>query len=116
MPFNNLGSLDRKDLTVSGKPDTATKPLETLHVPASQRLITSKHTFTEQQHLPKELCQEEDMDQQQLPGVAGPAGRRLHIAHRRNPSDMTPLLSRFYPVPVLIQVYECVKRGPADTQ
>ena len=56
------------------------------------------------------------MDQQQLPGVAGPAGRRLHIAHRRNPSDMTPLLSRFYSVPVLIQIYECVKRGPADTQ
>lgn len=34
------------------------------------------------------------MDQQQHPGVPGPAGRRLHIAHRRSPSEMTPLLSK----------------------
>jgi len=34
------------------------------------------------------------MDQQQQNlGVPGPAGRRLHIAHRRSPSEMTPLLS-----------------------
>ncbi|KAL2051767.1 hypothetical protein ABVK25_007923 [Lepraria finkii] len=32
------------------------------------------------------------MDQQPQPGVPGPAGRRLHIAHRRSPSEMTPLL------------------------
>ena len=56
------------------------------------------------------------MDQQQLPGVAGPAGRRLHIAHRRNPSDMTPLLSKSYPVPALIKVRDRVERGLANTQ
>ncbi len=39
------------------------------------------------------------MDQQQQPpptgGVPGPAGRRLHIAHRRSPSELTPLMSMF---------------------
>lgn len=38
------------------------------------------------------------MDQQQNPapgGVPGPTGRRLHIAHRRSPSEMTPLVSMF---------------------
>lgn len=25
----------------------------------------------------------------------GPAGRRLHIAHRRSPSELTPLMSTF---------------------
>ncbi|KAI0470824.1 hypothetical protein GGR56DRAFT_667885 [Xylariaceae sp. FL0804] len=38
------------------------------------------------------------MDQQQPPptgGVPGPAGRRLHIAHRRSPSELTPLMSMF---------------------
>ncbi|KAM6486796.1 putative cell wall biogenesis protein phosphatase Ssd1 [Trichoderma sp. SZMC 28011] len=46
------------------------------------------------------------MDQQQQPsqqqaaqhatgGVHGPAGRRLHIAHRRSPSELTPLMSMF---------------------
>lgn len=37
------------------------------------------------------------MDQQQQQpgqnGPQGPAGRRLHIAHRRSPSEMTPLMS-----------------------
>ncbi|KAM3519573.1 hypothetical protein MY4038_009751 [Beauveria bassiana] len=28
-------------------------------------------------------------------GVHGPAGRRLHIAHRRSPSELTPLMSMF---------------------
>jgi hypothetical protein len=28
-------------------------------------------------------------------GVPGPAGRRLHIAHRRSPSELTPLMSMF---------------------
>ncbi|KAI0205124.1 hypothetical protein F4808DRAFT_273759 [Astrocystis sublimbata] len=35
---------------------------------------------------------------QQLPqagGVPGPSGRRLHIAHRRSPSELTPLVSMF---------------------
>ncbi|KAG9255393.1 putative cell wall biogenesis protein phosphatase Ssd1 [Emericellopsis atlantica] len=32
---------------------------------------------------------------QQTGGVHGPAGRRLHIAHRRSPSELTPLMSMF---------------------
>ncbi|KAL8814133.1 MAG: hypothetical protein Q9223_006623 [Gallowayella weberi] len=32
------------------------------------------------------------MDQQAHNGVTGPAGRRLHIAHRRSPSEMTPMI------------------------
>ncbi|RQM04932.1 hypothetical protein DH86_00002726 [Scytalidium sp. 3C] len=41
------------------------------------------------------------MENQQQPqpppqgGVPGPAGRRLHIAHRRSPSELTPLMSIF---------------------
>ncbi|KAI2643138.1 hypothetical protein GGS21DRAFT_494 [Xylaria nigripes] len=39
------------------------------------------------------------MDQQQKPsptgGAPGPSGRRLHIAHRRSPSELTPLMSMF---------------------
>ncbi|RMZ68994.1 cell wall biogenesis phosphatase Ssd1 [Pyrenophora seminiperda CCB06] len=35
------------------------------------------------------------MDQQQgQQGPMGPAGRRLHIAHRRSPSELTPLMTR----------------------
>ncbi|PSN72895.1 RNB-domain-containing protein [Corynespora cassiicola Philippines] len=33
------------------------------------------------------------MDQQGQQGPMGPAGRRLHIAHRRSPSELTPLMS-----------------------
>ncbi|KAH7361985.1 RNB domain-containing protein [Plectosphaerella cucumerina] len=46
-----------------------------------------------------------DQQQQQQPpqqpqapptgGVPGPTGRRLHIAHRRSPSELTPLVSMF---------------------
>ncbi|KAG8625643.1 hypothetical protein KVT40_006044 [Elsinoe batatas] len=32
------------------------------------------------------------MDQQGQTGPTGPGGRRLHIAHRRSPSEMTPLM------------------------
>ncbi|KAL8716048.1 MAG: hypothetical protein Q9225_006271 [Loekoesia sp. 1 TL-2023] len=32
------------------------------------------------------------MEQQAHNGVPGPAGRRLHIAHRRSPSEMTPMI------------------------
>ncbi|KAI0897718.1 RNB-domain-containing protein [Annulohypoxylon nitens] len=31
----------------------------------------------------------------QTGGVPGPTGRRLHIAHRRSPSELTPLMSMF---------------------
>ncbi|KAI9802010.1 MAG: hypothetical protein M1825_003066 [Sarcosagium campestre] len=34
------------------------------------------------------------MDQQNLAGPTGPGGRRLHIAHRRSPSELTPLMSQ----------------------
>lgn len=27
----------------------------------------------------------------------GPAGRKLHIAHRRSPSELTPLMSKHQP-------------------
>lgn len=33
--------------------------------------------------------------QPQVGGVPGPTGRRLHIAHRRSPSELTPLMSMF---------------------
>ncbi|EAS31496.3 VacB and RNase II family 3'-5' exoribonuclease [Coccidioides immitis RS] len=32
------------------------------------------------------------MDQQGQSGIPGPTGRRLHIAHRRSPSELTPLM------------------------
>ncbi|KAJ6145408.1 Virulence protein SSD1 [Penicillium chermesinum] len=32
------------------------------------------------------------MDQNNQSGVPGPAGRKLHIAHRRSPSELTPLM------------------------
>ena len=35
------------------------------------------------------------MDQSGQPGVPGPEGRKLHIAHRRSPSELTPLMSTF---------------------
>lgn len=44
------------------------------------------------------------MDQQGQPGgqgPLGPAGRRLHIAHRRSPSELTPLMSEFDPYHLL---------------
>ncbi|KAI9759029.1 MAG: hypothetical protein M4579_002618 [Chaenotheca gracillima] len=34
------------------------------------------------------------MDQQNPSGPQGPTGRRLHIAHRRSPSELTPLMSQ----------------------
>ncbi|KAH9206122.1 hypothetical protein DL95DRAFT_528540 [Leptodontidium sp. 2 PMI_412] len=45
--------------------------------------------------------QNQQQQQQQQPqpppqgGVPGPTGRRLHIAHRRSPSELTPLMSMF---------------------
>ncbi|KAK0727893.1 hypothetical protein B0T26DRAFT_148503 [Lasiosphaeria miniovina] len=36
-----------------------------------------------------------EQQQPQPGGVPGPAGRRLHIAHRRSPSELTPLMSMF---------------------
>lgn len=42
------------------------------------------------------------MDQQNQSGVPGPAGRKLHIAHRRSPSELTPLMSMF-PLQLLLR-------------
>lgn len=36
------------------------------------------------------------MDQHGQTGPAGPGGRRFHIAHRRSPSELTPLMSTSY--------------------
>ncbi|RYP24476.1 hypothetical protein DL765_000496 [Monosporascus sp. GIB2] len=45
------------------------------------------------------MDQQQQQQQQQQPpqagGVPGPTGRRLHIAHRRSPSELTPLMSMF---------------------
>lgn len=37
----------------------------------------------------------EQQPQQPAGGTLGPTGRRLHIAHRRSPSELTPLMSMF---------------------
>ncbi|KAK4105110.1 RNB-domain-containing protein [Parathielavia hyrcaniae] len=39
--------------------------------------------------------QHQHQQQPQPGGVPGPAGRRLHIAHRRSPSELTPLMSMY---------------------
>ena len=39
--------------------------------------------------------QQQHQPQPQPGGVPGPTGRRLHIAHRRSPSELTPLMSMF---------------------
>ena len=39
--------------------------------------------------------QQPQQQPQQAGGVPGPTGRRLHIAHRRSPSELTPLMSMF---------------------
>jgi protein SSD1 len=56
----------------------------------------------QQQPAPAQQQQQQQQAQQPQPpqqpaaaGVAGPAGRRLHIAHRRSPSELTPLVSMF---------------------
>jgi protein SSD1 len=40
------------------------------------------------------MDQQGQQQPQQQQGPMGPGGRRLHIAHRRSPSEMTPLMSR----------------------
>lgn len=39
--------------------------------------------------------QQSQQPQAQPGGVPGPTGRRLHIAHRRSPSELTPLMSMY---------------------
>ncbi|EKD17931.1 RNB domain-containing protein [Drepanopeziza brunnea f. sp. 'multigermtubi' MB_m1] len=38
---------------------------------------------------------QQHLQPQSQSGVSGPNGRRLHIAHRRSPSELTPLMSMF---------------------
>ncbi|KAL2207727.1 putative cell wall biogenesis protein phosphatase Ssd1 [Sarocladium strictum] len=56
----------------------------------------------QQAQQPSQAPQPQQQQSQQQPpqaphagGVQGPAGRRLHIAHRRSPSELTPLMSMF---------------------
>ncbi|PBP16116.1 RNB domain-containing protein [Diplocarpon rosae] len=48
----------------------------------------------EHQQNPQQQQQQQPPPQGQG-GVQGPAGRRLHIAHRRSPSELTPLMSMY---------------------
>ncbi|KAG7289092.1 hypothetical protein NEMBOFW57_005455 [Staphylotrichum longicolle] len=48
--------------------------------------------------------QQHQQQQPQPGGVPGPAGRRLHIAHRRSPSELTPLMSMFAANPGMEQL------------
>ncbi len=49
----------------------------------------------QQQNNPQQPAQQQQPQQPPTGGVHGPAGRRLHIAHRRSPSELTPLMSMF---------------------
>ncbi|KAG5975255.1 hypothetical protein E4U55_007751 [Claviceps digitariae] len=49
----------------------------------------------QQQHQQHQPQQQQSAQQQQTGGIPGPTGRRLHIAHRRSPSELTPLMSMF---------------------
>ncbi|UZP44235.1 hypothetical protein NXS19_012047 [Fusarium pseudograminearum] len=49
----------------------------------------------QQQQQQSQSQQHASQQQPQVGGVPGPAGRRLHIAHRRSPSELTPLMSMF---------------------
>lgn len=48
-----------------------------------------------QQHQQPQQPPQQPSQQPPTGGVHGPAGRRLHIAHRRSPSELTPLMSMF---------------------
>lgn len=48
--------------------------------------------------------QQQQQQQSQPTGVPGPTGRRLHIAHRRSPSELTPLVSMFAQNPGMDQI------------
>jgi hypothetical protein len=48
-----------------------------------------------QQPQQQQSQQQAPQQQPQVGGVPGPTGRRLHIAHRRSPSELTPLMSMF---------------------
>ncbi|KAG5918703.1 hypothetical protein E4U42_006764 [Claviceps africana] len=49
----------------------------------------------QQQQQQQQPQQQQSAQQTSTGGVHGPTGRRLHIAHRRSPSELTPLMSMF---------------------
>jgi protein SSD1 len=49
----------------------------------------------QQQAAQQQASQQQPPQQPSAGGVPGPTGRRLHIAHRRSPSELTPLVSMF---------------------
>ncbi|KAF2189611.1 cell wall biogenesis protein phosphatase Ssd1 [Zopfia rhizophila CBS 207.26] len=55
------------------------------------------------------------MDQQGQPGPMGPAGRRLHIAHRRSPSELTPLMMEQLAIAQQIEVLQQQQQQIAAT-
>ncbi|KAI9820004.1 MAG: hypothetical protein M1827_006575 [Pycnora praestabilis] len=55
------------------------------------------------------------MDQQGQAGVPGPAGRRLHIAHRRSPSELTPLMMEQLAIQQQIEVLQQQQQQIAAT-
>ncbi|KAF2496100.1 RNB-domain-containing protein [Lophium mytilinum] len=55
------------------------------------------------------------MDQQGNPGPMGPAGRRLHIAHRRSPSELTPLMMEQLAIAQQIEVLQQQQQQIAAT-
>ncbi|ORY15602.1 cell wall biogenesis protein phosphatase Ssd1 [Clohesyomyces aquaticus] len=55
------------------------------------------------------------MDQQGQQGPMGPAGRRLHIAHRRSPSELTPLMMEQLAIAQQIEVLQQQQQQIAAT-
>jgi hypothetical protein len=67
--------------------------LETYH----HSVLRNSGTSNEKSHSTCTGIMEHQQQPPQQPGggVMGPTGRRLHIAHRRSPSELTPLMSMF---------------------
>ncbi|KAK5104283.1 Translational repressor [Lithohypha guttulata] len=55
------------------------------------------------------------MAQQNPTGVPGPAGRKLHIAHRRSPSELTPLMMEQLALQSQIEMLQRQQQAIADT-
>ncbi|KAF2472051.1 cell wall biogenesis protein phosphatase Ssd1 [Lindgomyces ingoldianus] len=55
------------------------------------------------------------MDQQGQPNPMGPTGRRLHIAHRRSPSELTPLMMEQLAIAQQIEVLQQQQQQIAAT-
>lgn len=55
------------------------------------------------------------MAQQNSTGVPGPAGRKLHIAHRRSPSELTPLMMEQLALQQQIELLQHQQQAIANT-